>query len=459
MELEIELEKVWKTVLVEMEIQLSRANFHTWLKNSKLLGREEEGTFVVALPNNFSKEWVENKYQKNILHILRNLDGTAKRIEFVVQGNAFNIQKPLKQQVRNVTTVPLGQMAFPEFRINPETNLNPKYTFKNFIVGSSNELAFAASQAIVKEVGSKYNPLFVYGGVGLGKTHLIQAIGNEVIKLHENKVKVKYVSSEKFTSDVVWAIRNRRMEDIKKKYRDIDVLIIDDIQFIGGKDKTEEEFFHTFNSLYSLNKQIIISSDRPPQSLPTLHERLRSRFEGGMTIDVIQPDYEMRVAIIKTKLQECKHDFPEKIIDLIAIKLNKNIREIEGVLNKLIFIKENKNKEIDEDLIKEVISKSDQINKNISPNKIIKLVADFFEISITDLAGKSRKKEIVEPRQITMFLLRDILNMSYPFIGEKVGKRDHTTAMHACEKINKGIIKNVSLNQKVNLIKESIYKN
>jgi len=453
----MELEKIWKTVLAEMEVQLSRASFHTWLKNSKLVDKHEEGTFTVALPNNFSKEWVENKYQKNILHILRDLDGTAKRIQFVVQGGVFTSPKSTKQ-FKSASISSMGQMAFPEFRVNPETNLNPKYTFDNFIVGSSNELAFAAAQAIVKEVGSKYNPLFIYGGVGLGKTHLIQAIGNEVNKCYENKVKVKYVTSEKFTSDVVWAIKNKRMEDIKRKYRDIDVLMIDDIQFIGGKDKTEEEFFHTFNSLYSLNKQIIISSDRPPQSLPTLHERLRSRFEGGMTIDVIQPDYEMRVAIIKTKLSEGNQDFSEKTIDLIASKLNKNIREIEGVLNKLIFIKENKNKEIDEDLINEIISKNDQINKNISPNKIIKSVADFFEISVSDLVGKSRKKEIVEPRQITMFLLRDILSMSYPFIGEKVGRRDHTTAMHACEKINKGMNKNIGLGQKVGLIKESIYK-
>ncbi|PIR04999.1 MAG: chromosomal replication initiator protein DnaA [Candidatus Liptonbacteria bacterium CG11_big_fil_rev_8_21_14_0_20_35_14] len=450
-----ELDNIWQSVLSEMEIQLSHANFHTWMKNSKLINKDNNGMFIIALPNNFCKEWVENKYYKNILSVLRNMDSNARKIEFIVQGSIFkgNYTVDTKKTPRI-----LSQMVFPEFKIDPNTNLNPRYTFKNFIVGSSNELAFAAGQAIVKSVGTKYNPFFVYGGVGLGKTHLIQSIGNEILRQYGSNVRVKYVSSEKFTSDVVWAIKNNRMEDIKSRYRDVDVLIIDDIQFIGGKEKTEEEFFHTFNTLYSLNKQIIISSDRVPAALPTLHDRLRSRFEGGMIIDIVYPDYEMRVAIIKTKLQECQHNLDETVIDLIAKKMSKNIREIEGIINKIIFIKESKGVEINESHIEDVITKNNQHNSNISPNKIIKTVADFFEISIVDLVGKSRKKEIVEPRQITMFLLRDILSMSYPFIGDKVGKRDHTTAIHACEKINTNINKDINLSQKVGLIKESIFK-
>ena len=452
----MEFEKIWNSVLSEMEIQVSHANFYTWLKSSKLLDKQEGGVFVVALPNNFSKEWVENKYYKNILAVLRNVDDSARKIEFVVQGNIFKgttagekIKSPLET---------FSQTPFPEFKIDPVTNLNPKYTFKNFIVGSSNELAYAAAQAVVKDIGSKYNPLFIYGGVGLGKTHLIQGIGNEINTFYKGKVRVKYVFSEKFINDVVWAIKNRRMDDIKKKYRDIDVLIVDDIQFIGGKEKTEEEFFHTFNTLYGENKQIIISSDRPPQALPTLHERLRSRFEGGMIADVVYPDYEMRVAIIKTKLSEMGQTIPNTVIDIIAQKLTKNIREIEGILNKLIFIKEKKGIEITDSVLDEIISKNSQENKNISPNKIVKAVADFFEVSVIDLVGKSRKKEIVEPRQILMYLLREVLKMSYPFIGNKVGKRDHTTAIYSCEKINKEIIKNITLNQKINLIKDIIYK-
>jgi len=453
----MELEKIWESVLGEMEIQLSHANFHTWLKNSKLVDSNEAGTFVVALPNNFSKEWVENKYNKNILSVLRNLDSSAKKVEFVVSGGIFKaLSSPHKARS---SYFPSTQMVFPEFKIDADTSLNPKYTFSNFVVGSANELAFAAAQGVVKNVGVKYNPLFIYGGVGLGKTHLIQSIGNEIIGAYKQAVKVKYVTSEKFVSDVVWAIKNKRMEDMKSRYRNVDTLIIDDIQFIGGKEKTEEEFFHTFNALYSINKQIIISSDRPPSELPTLQERLRSRFEGGMTVDISYPDFEMRSAIIKTKLQECHHTLDEPVVSLIANKLTKNIREIEGILNKIIFIKESKNISITEDIVEEIISRNTQNTKNISPNKIIKSVADFYEVSINDLVGKSRKKEIVEPRQIIMYLFRDILSMSYPFIGEKVGKRDHTTAIHACEKIKMELLKNNNLNQKVNLIRELIYKN
>ena len=452
----MELEKIWESVLGEMEVQLTHANFHTWLKNSKLVDKDDAGTFVIALPKKFSKEWVENKYNKNILSVLRNLDSSARKVEFVVSGGIF---KALTLSHKAKTAyMPSAQMMFPEFKINPNTNLNPKYTFKNFVVGSANELAFAAAQAVVKNVGVKYNPLFIYGGVGLGKTHLIQSIGNEIMAMYKDVVSVKYVTSERFVSDVVWAIKNKRMEDIKSRYRNVDTLIIDDIQFIGGKEKTEEEFFHTFNALHSINKQIIISSDRPPSELPTLQERLRSRFEGGMTVDISYPDYEMRMAIIKTKLQECHHSLDEPVVSLIANKLTKNIREIEGILNKIIFVKESKNIQITEEVVEDIISKNNQSNKNVNPNKIIKAVADFYEVPISDLVGKSRKKEIVEPRQIIMYLLRNVLSMSYPFIGDKVGKRDHTTAIHACEKINKEILKNSNLNQKVNLIKELIYK-
>ena len=294
----MDLEQLWRLTLGEMEGQLSRANFATWLKNSRLVDKRD-GAFYIALPNNFAKEWVENKYQKTILGIVRNFDASVKKLEFLVDG-----QFQLAPAARRVGLAPVkieNRMDL-DFRIDPETNLNSKYSAGSFVVGPSNEFAYTAAMSIIQEVGTKYNPFFIYGGVGLGKTHLIQMIGNEIKTLYNNKFRPRYVSSEKFTSDIVWAIRNKRMEDIKKRYRDVDVLIIDDIQFIGGKEKTEEEFFHTFNALYENNKQIIISSDRPPQSIPTLEERLRSRFEGGLIADVGYPEYEMRVAIIKNKL-------------------------------------------------------------------------------------------------------------------------------------------------------------
>jgi chromosomal replication initiator protein len=450
----MDLNQLWQLTLNEMELQLSRANFATWLKSSHLIDRRD-GTLTVALPNNFAREWVENKYQKTLLGIMRTFDTTTKKLEFVVDGQ--RVEAVFRAAAPAAAPMPENRMGL-EFRVDPETNLNPRYSAKSFVVGPSNELAYAAATAIIKEVGTKYNPFFVYGGVGLGKTHLIQMIGNEIKTQHNNKFKPRYVSSEKFTSDIVWAIRNKRMEDIKKRYRDVDVLIIDDIQFIGGKEKTEEEFFHTFNALYENNKQIIISSDRPPQSIPTLEERLRSRFEGGLIADINYPEYEMRVAIIKSKLQETNQTLSDEVIDIIAKRIKKNIRELEGVLNKIVFYQEAKHSLVDVKTAQEIIEKSIQnLSRRVSDDQIMKSVAEFFNIPIHDLITRGRKKEVVEPRQIAMYLLRDILDMSYPYIGEKLG-RDHTTAIHAVEKINQEINKNSTLNQKILLIKEAIYK-
>ncbi|MEK7546948.1 MAG: chromosomal replication initiator protein DnaA [Patescibacteria group bacterium] len=450
--MEKNLEKLWRSVLGEMEIQLSRANFATWLKNSQLT-EEKDGTLFIVLPNNFAKEWVENKYHKNILGIARNFDDSVKKLEFVVSGQKMDAPKKISAE-----TIKFENKINLEFKVDPESNLNPRYTLDSFVVGSSNELAFSAANAVIESVGSKYNPFFIYGGVGLGKTHLIQSIGNEIKSKYNGKIKTKYVSSEKFTSDIVWAIRNKRMEDIKKKYRDVDVLIIDDIQFIGGKEKTEEEFFHTFNALYENNKQIIISSDRPPQSIPTLEERLRSRFEGGLIVDIVYPEYEMRVAIIKSKLQNNNRELNDAVVELIANKVKKNIRELEGVINKIIFYQDMKNAPIGEKMVEEIIEKAIQnFTGRVSDSQIIKSVAEFYNVSIGDLSGRVRKKEIVEPRQVAMYLLRDILDMSYPYIGEKLGK-DHTTAIHSVRKINHEINKNSSFFQKIITIKELIHK-
>jgi len=450
----MDLDQLWQSTLGEMEMQLSRANFATWLKNSRLTSKED-GVFRISLPNNFAKEWVENKYQKNILGIIRNLDCSARKLEFAV---ACPEQDNLGSKTETRSFDKTGNTIGLEFKIDPETNLNPRYTLQSFVVGPSNELAFAAASAIVQEIGTKYNPFFVYGGVGLGKTHLIQSIGNEIKTKYHNKIRSKYVPSERFVSDIVWGIRNKRMEDMKKKYRDVDVLIIDDIQFIGGKEKTEEEFFHTFNALYENNKQIIISSDRPPQSIPTLEERLRSRFEGGLIADIAYPEYETRVAIIKSKLQEINMDLDEKVVELIANKVKKNIRELEGILKKIAFYQERKQLGITKEAAEELLEKSLQSSsRHVSDTQILKSVADFFNISVEDLMSHNRRKEIVEPRQIAIYLLRDISELSYPYIGEKLGK-DHTTAIHSYEKINQEINKNSSLNQKILAIKELIFK-
>jgi chromosomal replication initiator protein len=450
----MDLEQIWQSTLGEMEIQLSRANFATWLKNSHLIDKKDD-TLVVALPNNFTKVWVEDKYQKNILGIIRGLDGSVKKLEFVVNNKTI---EPAKNQAAVAPSTQKADLIDLDFKTDPETGLNPKYTLSSFVVGPSNELAYAAATAITEEIGRKYNPFFIYGGVGLGKTHLIQGIGNEIIAKYHKKVRPKYVSSEQFTRDIVWGIRNGRIEDIKKKYRDVDVLIIDDIQFIGGKDKTEEEFFHTFNALYENNKQIIISSDRPPQSLPTLEERLRSRFEGGLIADVSYPEFEMRVAIIKSKLQEMNKQLSDEVITILAKKLRKNIRELEGVLKKIVFYQERKQTEITEKIAEEIIEKATQnLTKKVSDAQILNAVAEFFNITMDDLLSHNRRKEVVQPRQIAIYLLRDISDLSYPYIGEKLG-RDHTTAIHSYEKINHEINRNPALNQKILMIKDIIYK-
>ncbi len=445
--------KLWQSVLAELEIQLSRPNFLTWFRNSSLLEKTPEGEVVVALANNFAKEWVESKYHKAILETFISLDNDVRKIKYTVV-NFPTEQKTKAVEEKNPSS---QQQTFDEFKIDPETNLHPKYAFKNFIVGSSNELAHAASLAIIKDVGKKYNPFFVYGGTGLGKTHLLQAIGNEIKSVYKNKLRVRYVPSEKFVNDMVSAIRNKRTDDLKEKYRTVDVLIVDDIQFIAGKEASEMEFFHTFNALYENNKQIIISSDRPPQATPVLEERLRSRFSGGMIADISYPDYEMRLAIIRTKLDQRNASLPNSACETIAAKIQRNIRELEGILNKVLFYQDMKNVEITPKMVEEIMDKTiKQSYKNITPNQIIQIVANFFELPAGEISDPSRRKEVVEPRQIAMFLLKDILGMSYSDIGNKLGKRDHTTVIHACDKIGKKIGVDQKINSKIILIREII---
>jgi len=452
---------IWTAVLNEIEVQISRPSFLTWLKDSRLVDKnEKEGIALVSLPNNFAREWVKNRYHKLILGSLRNYDRSIKKVDYIVSpANATTVTVSKKAKIEEGGNVDKSQPSLIELKVDPKTNLNPRYTFKNFIVGSSNELAHAAIQAVIDDVGKKYNPLFIYGGVGLGKTHLIQAGGNAVKERYQNKINVLYVTSEKFINDVVWAIRNKSMENVKRKYRDIDMLIIDDIQFIGGKTTTEIEFFHTFNALYENNKQIIISSDRPPAAIPTLHERLKSRFEGGMVVDISYPDYEMRLAILKTKAQSQNVTIDEKTLEIVATKVQRNIRELEGVLNKIIFYEQCKKEKIDNKKLEEIINETTQIAaKNITSSEIIKAVAEFYEIPENEITQRSRKQGVVEPRQVAMYLLREILKLSYPHIGEKLGKRDHTTVIHAYEKISREINQNTNLNHKIALIKERLYK-
>lgn len=443
-------EEIWQAVLAQIQLNISPANFATWFKNTRIIS-QKDGKILVSVPNSFAKEWFEQKYNKTIYKILHSLDDGVKDIKYEVEKSGLKVLK------RALPSFPEnGQLEFQEFKIDKETNLNPKYTFENFIVGPFNELAQAAGWAVVKNPGHVYNPLFIYGGVGLGKTHLLEAVGNEIIKISPEK-KVKYIPSEKFITEVISSIRNHLIENLKSAYQKIDVLILDDIQFLAGKEKTQEEFFYIFNSLYEKNRQIILSSDRPPKAILTLTERLRSRFEGGMITDISLPDFETRMAILKTKCQERKVSFVEEILVYIATNIEKNIRELEGALNILIAYQKLNNVAPDlktsKSLLKNLIFSPAKV---ISARKIIKAVADFYDLKEKEIISISRKKEIVRPRQVAMYLLREELNSSFPFIGRKFGGKDHTTAIHAHEKISQEVEKNANLVEELNLIKQRV---
>lgn len=446
-------EELWQAVLAQIQLNTSQANFATWFKNTEI-SSQKEGKVVVLVPNSFAKEWLENKYNKIILKVLHDLNEGIKDVTYAVGKASL---KALKKEPIEVPET--NQLEFQEFKVNKETNLNPRYTFDSFVVGPFNELPHAAAIAVSKNPGFVYNPLFIYGGVGLGKTHLLQAIGNEINKSFKKK-KIKYVSSEKFTSEVVSSIQNQKMEAFKAKYRDVDILIIDDAQFLAGKEKTQEEFFHVFNVLYENNKQIIISSDRPPKAIGPLAERLRSRFEGGMIADVSAPDLETRIAILKTKAQERKIEFSDEIYQYIASVIQKNIRELEGALNRLVVHQKLNNQKPDlettKTLFKSILSSSSKI---VTPKKIIQIVAEFYDLKDKDILATSRKKEIVKPRQIAMYLLREELKSSFPFIGRRFNGKDHTTAIHSYKKIVRELEKDKKLEEEIELIKERVFSN
>ena len=442
-------EELWQAVLAQIQLQISSANFATWFKNTQIAS-QKDGVVFISVPNSFAKEWLEQKYNKTIFKVLYNLDKRIKGVKYEIGKTALETLKKIRVSPES------EQLEFQEFTVERETNLNPRYLFDNFIVGPFNELAHAAGWAISQNPGQVYNPLFIYGGVGLGKTHLLQAIGNEITKSFRQK-KVKYIPTEKFVSEVISAIRNRQTDPLKAKYQKIDVLIIDDVQFLAGKEKTQEEFFYNFNSLYEKNKQIILSSDRPAKAITSLAERLRSRFEGGMIADISLPDLETRIAILKSKCQERKTDFPEDILNYIASSIKQNIRKLEGALNILTAYQKLNNSQPDLKTVKSLLKNlTSTQNKIVNAKRIIHFVANFYDLREKELISTSRKREIVVPRQIAMYLLRKELKASFPFIGRKLGGKDHTTAIHAYEKITKEIEKDEGLSEEIGLIRQRI---
>ena len=459
----MELNELWKTALADIELNISRASFLTWFKDTALL-EAERGHVIVSVPNGFVKEWLQNKYHKSILHAMRAMSTEIKDIAYVigkpegaVPAPSLNNQSNKRKRITMPVSFTDDTPALKDISVNPITNLNPRYTFNNFIVGSFNELAHAAAQSVIINPGTKYNPLFIYGGVGLGKTHLIQAIGNELLKTNPN-FKIRYVPAERYMGEIVDALRNQEMSRLKEKYREVDLLILDDIQFIARTEKMQEEFFHTFNTLYEKNKQIIISSDRPPQAIATLEERLKSRFEGGMIADVGLPDIETRLLILKTKIQLKQVTISEDVLRFIADKIKNNIRELEGALNRIIIASKLSNSPITLEIArKSILTHASNPKKFISAKKIVKAVSDFYDIEEKDLLHRSRKQDVVRPRQIAMYLMREELKSSYPTIGERLGGRDHTTAIHSCEKIGQELLTNSELEEEIQAIKNKIF--
>jgi len=450
-------EQLWQIVLGEIELQISRANFITWFKHAYISSLEDNGeTVVISLPNEFTKIWFEKKYHKIIFEILQNAtNNKVKRIIYKIEPKP-SIPLPQERFV-SLEEIIKKEKVEKETPVN-EHGLNPKYTFEKFVVGRGNELAQAACLAASQNLGEKYNPLFIYGGVGLGKTHLLQAIGHEVLK-RDKKKKVLYVSAEKFMNDFVKAIREGKMDTFKKTYRQPDVFLVDDVQFFAGKERVQEEFFHTFNTLYQKNNQIVLTSDRSPRVIPAIEERLISRFEGGMIVDISPPDLETRIAILEQKAKEKGYTLPREIIQYIAVQIQNNVRQLEGALNKVIAYHELNKIPFSLDEVKKIISSLITLPRKVAlvPKELLQIVAEFYGLKLNELLSRSRKRELVMPRQIAMYLMREELDASFPLIGQEFGGKDHTTAMYAWRKIKKEVEEEGRIKQEIDFIKQRIY--
>ena len=443
----MDYKQLWQSVLVEIELSVSKANFTTWFKDTRIV-KEDEGTIVVSVPNAFAKEWIIQKYHHTILKSLRNLDSSIHAVEYVVNKEETRRREDKDMNAFGMKELPLP----PDVFINKDDNLNPRYTFETFVVGSFNELAHAAAKAVIKSPGLMYNPLFIYGSTGHGKTHLIQAIGNHVKTVSPNK-KVFYMTSERFGQDCMNALQNQKMNVFKEKYRKYDVLIMDDIQFFSDKQKFQEELFHLFNTLYDNNKQIIFSSDKHPHFIPGLEERLKSRFSAGMIVDIPPPEEESRLAILTTKARQQGLLLSPDIVGYLAHSVNGNIRDLEGVINTLVVQTQIKGREITIADVRNFVKNNTKPKRNVAIKDIVKIVSDFYSIEEESIYEKTRRKEVIKPRQVIMYILREDFNISYPSIGQKLGGRDHTTVIHSCEKIKVDIKEDALLSQEINQIR------
>ncbi|MFZ5945039.1 MAG: chromosomal replication initiator protein DnaA [Bacillota bacterium] len=442
-----QLSSIWNETLQLLEKDLSKPSFETWFKGTELIAYYDD-YLIISTPNVFAKDWLQNHYIDLIKSKLQTLLNHTVNLKFVTSQNKDSELQKINTKNTNKN--------YEDYSGN---QLNPKYIFDTFVVGNSNRFAHAASLAVAESVAKAYNPLFIYGGVGLGKTHLMHAIGHYVLNNNKN-AKIVYVSSEKFTNELIDGIKDDKTADFRNKYRNIDVLLIDDIQFLAKKERTQEEFFHTFNALYEANRQIIISSDRPPKEIPTLEDRLRTRFEWGLITDIQTPDLETRIAILRKKAQMEKIDIDNDVMLYIADKIQSNIRELEGALIRVIAYSSLNNSKINLDLAVEALKDIIPPNKPrpITPELIQEKVAEAFSLKLDDLKAKKRTKNVAYPRQIAMYLCRELTDLSLPKIGDIFGGRDHTTVIHACEKISGEILKDPSTQEKIDKIKDNLNK-
>ena len=462
----MDAKQVWRAALGELQVSLSPANYETWLRDTQLVDVDEQ-RFRIAVPNGFAKDWLESRYRSLISQTLARIVGYSVQVEFVIGPTPESPDSPpngaSEAPIPAVTNGAAGrqQVRLEPTRVGGEggtTYLNPRYTFANFIVGSANRLAHAASLSVAERPGHAYNPLFLYGGVGLGKTHLMHAIGNQVIAKFPRK-RVVYATSEKFTNEFIASIQQGKIDEFRARYRRIDLLLIDDIQFIADKERTQEEFFHTFNAIHEDSKQIVLSSDRPPKAILTLEERLRSRFEWGLIADLTAPDLETRIAILRAKAEEGAVPITSDVIEFIARKVVSNIRELEGALNRIVAYASMGAMPIGIELAQAVLSNVlyNPKKRQVTPERIARVVSEYYSVPMDALQGQKRDKAIVVPRQIAMFLMREETDVSLLRIGAELGGRDHSTVLHACDKITREVAVNDELRREIAAVRELIY--
>jgi len=439
--------ELWEYVLTQIELSISAANFNTWFRNSFIVKIGEDGVLYVGVPSQFFKDWYLKKFHTLLLKIVRDVSYEFRNIEYLIVKDEH--RKPQKEvkSVRSALELPLD-----EFYINKSDNLNPRYTFDTFVIGSFNNLAYSAAQAALNRPGITYNPLFIYGDTGRGKTHLIQAIGNQYKKQYQGR-KVFYLTSEKFVVDYTDSVQAGSANRFKDKYRQYDLLIMDDVQFLSKKEKTQEELFHLFNALYDTNKQIIFSSDRSPASIPDIAERLKGRLASGMAVDIGEPDTESRMAIVRRKAATHDVILSDEVIEYIATSMGGSIRELEGMVNNIICHTQVKGSAPDIAEVRQSLRSFTRPQKNISVKNVVDKVAEFYGIDEESIYEKTRRREVVRPRQVIMYILREDFSISYPTIGTKLGGRDHTTVIHSCEKIKREIVVDSELAKEIQNIR------